>query len=136
MPSDMTISKVGASRTFETQHGKFVSYRIELEGHGEAELVQKPETPVPQAGESIFAELVPGREGFPPKVKKAKQQTASFGQRFDSPEQRRSIERQVAAKIAAELVPFSTEKAPDGTSSWANTFRWVTDQVHAAIEGK
>lgn len=129
MPSDMTISKVGASRTFETQHGKFVSYRIELEGHGEAELVQKPETPVPAIGQSIFAELVPGKEGFPPKVKKAqKQGGGSWAGKSDSPDQRRSIERQVSAKIAAELIIADKEDLAK--------FRILTDRIHNAIEGK
>jgi hypothetical protein len=127
MPEDMTISKVGASRTFETQHGKFVSYRIELEGHGEAELVQKPETPVPAVGQSVFGELVPGKEGFPPKLKKAKPQGGGNWASKDSPDQRRSIERQVSAKIAAELVVAGVAKL--------DQFRDLTDRVHAAIEG-
>ena len=121
----MTISKVLDRREWSGQHGPMVTYKVELEGHGVAELNQKPSTPAPQAGESVFGELQPGREGFPPKLKKVQQN--SFGGRGDSPEQRRSIERQVAAKIAADLVIGGKVEFKD--------FRVALDRVHAAIEG-
>jgi hypothetical protein len=104
VPEDMTISKVGASRTFSTQHGEFVSYRIELEGPGEAELVQKPTTPVPEVGQSVFGELVPGKEGFPPKLKKAQQAKGSWSPSKRDPAEVKAIQRQHSQEMALRAV--------------------------------
>jgi hypothetical protein len=131
VPQDMTISKVLDSRQWQGQHGPMVTYRIELEDHGPAELNQKPETAAPHVGQSVFGDLEPPKDPrYPPKLRKVQQQggfKGNGGKAMD-PEQRRSIERQVSAKIAADLVIH--DKAPLGE------FRKLTDRIHAAIEGK
>jgi hypothetical protein len=119
MASDMTISKVLDRREWSGQHGPMVTYKIELEGHGVAELNQKPETPAPQEGQSIFGDLQPGREGYPPKLKKVQQ--GGFGGGGKSPEEQKSIRRQSAQQRAALYLiakslyfdKFQRELAPD-----------------------
>jgi hypothetical protein len=106
MASDMTISKVLGSREWNGQHGPMVTYKIELEGHGPAELNQKPTSPPPQEGQSIFGDLQPGREGFPPKLKKAQQN--SFGGGGKSPEQQKSIVRQHSQEMALRFLATSS----------------------------
>jgi hypothetical protein len=101
----MTISKVLDRREWNGQHGPMVTYKIELEGHGVAELNQKPETPAPQEGQSIFGDLQPGREGYPPKLKKAQQN--SFGGGGKSPEQQKSIVRQHSQEMALRALDTS-----------------------------
>ena len=139
MPSEMTISKVGATRTFKTQHGEYVSYKIKAEGHGEAELVQKPTTHPPTVGQNVFGELVPGREGFPPKLKKHQQQ--AYGATSSAPPYASgsvnaprddatglSIERQVAYKSEIELVVAGKAEVKD--------IRKLTDAGASAIRGE
>lgn len=129
MAGDVTISWVGDARPWKTaQGGQFVSYKVTLqELEGIHELTQKPETPAPTVGQKFLGEVhPPNREGFPPKIKKV-QQNFGGGNRGSSPDERRSIERQVSAKIAAELVIGGKGELKD--------FRLLTDRVHAAIQG-
>jgi hypothetical protein len=100
MASDMTISKVLDRREWSGQHGPMVTYKIEIEGHGPAELNQKPTSPPPQEGQSIFGDLVPNANpNFPPKLKKVQQ--GGFGGGGKSPEEQKSIRRQSAQQRAA-----------------------------------
>ena len=84
-----------------------VTYKIVLEGHGPAELNQKPETPAPQVGQSIFAELQPNSNpSFPPKVKKV-QQGGFGGGRGRSPEETKSIVRQHSQEMALRALTLA-----------------------------
>lgn len=48
---------------WDGQHGPMRSFYVGLEGEGEVQLRQKPETPAPRAGESLFGHVESGPRG-------------------------------------------------------------------------
>lgn len=108
-----TIRSVNSRREWDSRYGPMVSYDIDLtdpSGMVEAnvELAQKRDTPAPQAGQTLDGEIERGGK-FGPKFKKAHQDRGGGGGgggggRQRDPNERNSIERQVAFKGAVDLV--------------------------------
>ena len=141
-----TIAAVSPNvRDVPLDHGLFKSYRLRMEGHGEKvfEILQKAETPAPQAGQSFEATIknvvnVGGTEIT--NLKKVQAQGGGGGSRGGaapkSPEERASIEKQVAAKVAGDLlVAFlqSGKYAPGNTQEVAEDHRLLSLHVAETI---
>lgn len=98
-----TIEAVTGINEWSGQHGPMKTYKLTLAGHGPAELNQKPETAAPQPGQQIEGDLIPGKEGYPPKLKKTPPQRGGGGGGGKTKADQESIERSVAYKGAVEL---------------------------------
>lgn len=95
-------------------NGQNIDYFIELEGlEGRHTLTQKPTTPAPEIGQDLWGHpedggTWPSGDPKPPKFRKG--QRGGFGSggggnsRAKDPAERESIERQVAAKCATDLL--------------------------------
>lgn len=97
-----------APRDWETANGQFRSYYLNVEGDDKTyELAQKRDKPAPNVGDS-FEATVETREANGVtyyKLKRQYQQRSNGGSgRPRDPQERESIERQVAAKVASDLL--------------------------------
>lgn len=98
---------------------------------GNAVIVQKPETAPPAIGEEVEGDLVPIKGGpfkGRMKIKKA-YQGGGGGSYGRSPVDQASIERQVAAKCAAQV--FAAQVS---SGSGSLTIEGLVDQFHKAIQ--
>jgi hypothetical protein len=104
-------------------------YTIKLDTHGDQEVSIGLKKGEPKVGEQLFGVVEETPRGL--KFKKVNKNYESGGGggsfRKDDPDQRRSIERQVSAKIAADLIV--ADKAG------LDQFRTLVDRIHSAIEG-
>lgn len=114
--SNYTITSVNGKREFESKYGPLVSYKLTITGddgfEGEAEMTRKPESPAPQAGETIEGTLDKSNPKFPPKLKRAPGGGGGGGRApARSSKDSESIERQVAFKGAVELIVATLDPA-------------------------
>ena len=108
MPEQHTITAVSEkTKTWQGQQGSsFIDYFVKTDVGGETVYThtRKPDSPRPQVGENFEAEVQPSKGDHPPKLKRISQRPSGGGQRPMGPDERRSIERQVAAKCTAEVM--------------------------------
>jgi hypothetical protein len=106
------ITSVGPDKEITTQNGKFKVYSIQLEGVGWVELMQKPETAAPNAGQELEGTVEDTQYGK--RFKKAQGAGGSFGgNRAQDPATRSSIERQSALKASVDAVRDYYAIVPD-----------------------
>jgi hypothetical protein len=152
LPETYTITAVSPNvEDVQLEKGPFKSYRLKMEGKGEDvfTILQKPDTAPPQVGQSFEASIrktFPGKDGQPPLHSLKKESAQGSGYRpqsngnssGDSPETRSSIERQVAAKEASNLlvamVTAGTYK-PSQTSEVAEDHRYLANEIAKTIAG-
>lgn len=106
-PTAYTIAAFdGPPRDWEYQGNNFRSYYCKFEGdERRIEIAQKPETPAPNIGDTLTG-VITDKNGYF-KFKKARQGGGfggNGGSRPRDPQERESIERQVAAKVASDLL--------------------------------
>ena len=104
-----TVKSINRQKSWKGKYGDMVSYYCILENEGgnqaEVEIAQKVTTPAPTVDQKIEGTVEDGDYGK--KLKKAQPQGGGgggFKSGPKSPEERKSIERQVAAKCATDLV--------------------------------
>lgn len=146
MADNLTISKVTGKREWNGQHGSMVTYKVELEQlEGVHELNQKPETPEPNVGESIFADVLPpNKEGFLPRLKKKQQQGGFGGGGWGgkSPEEQRKIQRQHSQEMAIRALTLAVQlgviaKPPENSAAYLELVQKTADWFDKDIgEGK
>lgn len=115
-----TITAVKGQREWQGKFGAMISYDIDVTGpdgqfHGDVELAQKPETKAPYEGLVLEGTIEQGK--FGPKFKKTPPATTGGGgggPRKKDPDERGSIEKQVAWKGAVELVAALYKPDPAG----------------------
>jgi len=121
-----TIQAVGTPRDWTGNYGPMRDYPLQLDTNGnvmEVYITQKPETPAPQAGQSIDYEIARSDQ-HGTKIKRAQQQqgqgnfpatTTTAPPANGSPAQadprQKSIERQTAAKVAGMILNGASEAA-------------------------
>jgi hypothetical protein len=99
-------------RYWEGEHGRFAIYDVSFEGsqgRGDAQIKQKDSSPAPTVGQTVDAEIVHKKPGFPPELKRNYQQGGrggggSGGWKSKSPEEVKAINRAVAQKNAILLL--------------------------------
>lgn len=134
---NLTVKSVSSSPAKWGQGDKAKEgWTAETEEIGTVQVVLDAGTPPPKVGDNLLATVYPPKEGsqYPPSAYPAKA-GGGGGRRGASPEERRSIERQVAVKIAADKVGDVPE-GKESAANWSKQLRWVTDQVHLAIKGE
>lgn len=111
--SAFKIEEVLSQREFTSQHGPLISYKVRFsgeQGNGEAEVVQRPTTRAPQAGETIDATIEQTQYG--PKLKKVPKQPGSGGgYKQDDPKTIARITRSHCQKVAVELLGIEAQVA-------------------------
>lgn len=104
-----------------------------------AEVLRVPGFPPPSEGSEFTGELEESQYGWKLKLPDGVggKGGGGGGRPRTSPEERRSIERQVSAKIAAEAL-FSIDRDAErqDVEDWGKKFRWIVDEVHDAIRGE
>ena len=103
-------------------------YTVKLDGYGEkpVSIGRKEESPAPKVGDVLFGVVEETDRGL--KFKSVQQGGFGGGSGKGSPEERRSIERQKSADLAARLVCADKADLKD--------FRTLVDRIHAAIQGE
>jgi hypothetical protein len=108
----MKVTEVSENVREADINGPMSIYKLKVEKRGGevivAELLKRPTSPKPAVGDVLnVAEVKPGKGEFPPTLRLEKPQGqfgGGGGPRGKSPEEQRSIARQVAAKLAMEQV--------------------------------
>lgn len=116
--SEQTYTITAVSEKVEDvslDHGEFKAYKFRCKDQGDQvfELMQKPETAPPKIGDTFQATIKGVFQGVK-KLKKVPPPRHGVGggnNRPRDPQERASIERQVAAKVAADLLIALMEKA-------------------------
>lgn len=130
--ASFTVTSEAIDSGSRDEHGNVV-WALDLESVGAVKLHKRVGNKPPGKGMVVNGNLKHGRLFLDkPSENGGERRSRGDGGPRHNPDERRSIERQVSAKIAADLVPFDAEKI----KTWAEQFRWVTDQVHAAIQGE
>lgn len=140
MPTGI-IEAVTGKREWSGNYGPMVDYSLTIDGN-EVYLTKKPDSPAPEPGESLDYEVVK-RDQHGTKIKKVWNeggaQATTNGSSAPAPSQaarQESIERQVAAKCAAEVVAALAANGKLATSGAVEqTFDKLTNSFHTTIRG-
>ena len=129
-----TINNVTGKREWEGNSGPMVDYQLHLSDIGDCYMTKKPESPAPSPGESLEYEVVK-QDKHGTKIKKvfangggAAPQGGVLSAATPSPisgDRERSIERQVAAKCAAQILTGGDAKQFPGLAE--AIARWISD---------
>lgn len=139
--SDQTYKIVafdGPPRDWEYQGNNFRSYYCKFEGdERRIEIAQKPETPAPNIGDTLTGVITEKNGYF--KFKKARPGGGfggNGGSRPKDPAERESIERQVAAKCATELLVgfMGTGWKPESVNALATQHTALAKQIAGEIK--
>lgn len=135
MPTGI-IEAVTGRREWSGNYGPMVDYSLTIDGN-EVYLTKKPDSPAPEPGESLDYEVVK-RDQHGTKIKKVWNE-GNGSAPASSPSQaarNESIERQVAAKCAAQVVAaLSANGKLPSSDAIASTFDKLTDKFHVTIRG-
>jgi hypothetical protein len=143
MPSFTITGFASAPRDWETANGQFRSYYLKVEGDEKTyELAQKRDKPAPNVGDTVDA-TVETREVNDVtyyKLKREYQQRGGGGNgnRSKDPAERESIERQVAAKVASDLLVALMAQGtfkPEGVDGLGQAHTRLAAQVAGGIKG-
>lgn len=115
------------SRKFTGSKGEREAWTVKTENAGTIQVVQEPGVPAPKVGENLLLTVYPANGNFPPAGYPVKP-GGGGGRRPSSPEERQSIERQVAFKGAVDLVVAGKAELKQ--------IRALTDSGFAAIKGE
>lgn len=137
MPTGI-IEAVTGRREWSGNYGPMVDYSLTIDGN-EVYLTKKPDSPAPEPGESLDYEVVK-RDQHGTKIKKVWNEGGGNGSApASSPSQaarNESIERQVAAKCAAQVVAaLSATGKLASSDAIASTFDKLTNNFHQTIRG-
>lgn len=139
MPSFTVTSEPVEGETYHNEKAKsdLVVWRFELDEQGTVQLHKKPGNNPPGKGTVVNGDLKDAGRGEKRLYLDKPNPNGGGGRRQSDPGERRSIERQVSAKIASASL-FTVERDADrqDVEDWGKKLRWLTDEVHAAIRGE
>lgn len=128
-----TVKAVTGQREWSGKYGPMIDYTLTFESDGKAGSVyitKKPDSPAPEVGESFDFEVVK-RDQHGTKIKRVFEDSGKFSAAATPSQAARneSIERQVAAKCAAQVAAaqVAVGKLP--------TVAALVDEFHQAIRG-